>query len=44
MELGAFNAFYTRIEATASEVLANAQNFSPFWYTAEAKQWLKEHK
>ena len=44
MELGAFNAFDAQIEAIASEALANAQNFSPFWYTAEAKQWLVENE
>ncbi|UII76824.1 beta-lactamase family protein [Flagellimonas sp. HMM57] len=26
------------------EAIANAKNFSPFWYTAEANTWLKEHK
>lgn len=26
------------------EALANAQNFSPFWYTGEAKQWLAENE
>ncbi|MEM1337408.1 MAG: serine hydrolase domain-containing protein [Bacteroidota bacterium] len=25
------------------EALAKAENFSPFWYTATAKQWLAEH-
>ncbi len=26
------------------EALANARNFSPFWYTAEAKSWLAENE
>ena len=25
------------------EAIANAKNFSPFWYTAEANTWLKAH-
>ena len=25
------------------EAIANAKNFSPFWYTLEAKRWLEEH-
>ncbi|UOY07593.1 beta-lactamase family protein [Muricauda sp. SCSIO 64092] len=25
------------------ETIANAKNFSPFWYTSEAKRWLEEH-
>ena len=25
------------------ETIVNAKNFSPFWYTSEAKRWLEEH-